>query len=72
MFIYGALCPFWVMVTRVSKNLMFDGMIYDNLMFLTYVFAMIALGAGHNLGAFQWFGVGLMILGSIMMRVTSF
>jgi hypothetical protein len=51
---------------------MFDGMVYDNLMFLTYVFTMVALGAGHNLGTIQWCGVGLMVLGSVMMRVTSF
>jgi hypothetical protein len=71
MFVFGALCPLWIIVTRVSKNIMFDGMIYDNLMFLTYVFTMVALGAGSGLNSFQWCGVGLMVLGSIMMRITT-
>jgi hypothetical protein len=70
MFAYGALCPFWLIISRVSKNILFDGMLYDNILFTTYIFTMIALGAGEKFTVHQWIGVALVALGSIMMRVT--
>ena len=68
-FAFGALCPFWVIVSRISKNLLFDGMLYDNLMFLTYVFTMMALGCGAKFGVHQWIGVALVAFGSVLMRI---
>ena len=68
-FIFGAICPFWVIISRLSKNLLFDGMLYDNLMFLTYIGTMVALGCGAKLMMHQWVGVGLIVVGSIMMRI---
>ena len=67
-FIYGALCPFWVIVSRVSKNILFDGIIYDNVMFLTYVLTMLYLGQAAHFAAHHWLGLGLVVLGSVMLR----
>lgn len=68
MFAYGAACPLWLIVSRISKNLLFDGVLYDNLMFLTYVGAMIFLGAHARMTAHQWVGLGLVVLGSVLLR----
>jgi len=68
-FIFGAICPFWVIITRTSKNLLFDGILYDNIMFLTYTLTIICLGGADKFVTHQWFGLGLVVLGSILMRI---
>jgi cytochrome c biogenesis protein CcdA len=68
-FAWGAVCPLWIVVSRISKNLLFDGMLYDNLMFLTYVGTMLFLGAGAKLAAHQWLGLAMIVAGSVLIRV---
>ncbi len=68
-FVFGAICPFWVIVSRISNRLLFDGMLYDNIMFLTYVSTLIFLGAHAKMSIHQWVGIGLVVIGSIMMRI---
>jgi len=70
MFIYGAMCPFWVIVSRVSKNILFDGMLYDNIMFLTYITTLIVLKSGDKFLPHHWIGLGLVVLGSVLMRIS--
>lgn len=70
MFIYGALCPLWLIISRISKNLIFDGMLYDNIMFLTYAVTMAIIGStASNFSALQWTGFGAVIIGSVLMRI---
>jgi uncharacterized membrane protein len=69
MFAWGALCPLWLVISRISKNITFDGMLYDNIMFLTFVGTMAVMGAGSKFEAHQWIGVALIVFGSILMRV---
>ena len=64
----GMFWPGWLVVSKISKNLLFDGMLYDNLLFLTYVMTMIYLGVGDKLLPHQWGGLGLIIFGSILLR----
>lgn len=59
MFVYGALWPGWIVVSRISKRLLFDGMLFDNLMFLTYVVTLMALGAHGKFTTHQWIGLFL-------------
>jgi len=68
MFAFGALCPLWLVVSRVSSNLLFDGMLYDNIMFLTYALTMLYLGAAEKMTSYQWIGLIFVIGGSIIMR----
>lgn len=70
MSVYGLLCPFWLIISRISKNLLFDGMLYDNIMFLTYVTTMILLKSGDKFLPHHWVGLGLVVFGSILMRVS--
>ena len=66
--VFGLLCPFWAIVSRISKNILFDGILYDNIIFLTYIFTMIYLGAAEKLTSWQWFGLALVVSGSVVMR----
>jgi hypothetical protein len=38
-------------------------------MFLTYATTLCILGAGHKLAPHQWAGLGLIVAGSVMMRI---
>jgi hypothetical protein len=69
MYVYGIVWPGWIVISRISKRLLFDGMLYDNIMFLTYVGTMIYLGAHAKLSMHQWLGVALVVIGSILMRI---
>ena len=40
------MCPLWAIASRISKNLIFDGMLYDIVMFATYVITM-EIGRAH-------------------------
>jgi len=69
LFLWGAFCPLWLIVSRITKNITFDGMLYDNIMFLTFIGTMTMLGAGSKFATHQWIGVALIILGSVLMRI---
>ena len=53
LFFLGAVCPFWVIVSRISKRLYFDGMLYDVLAFVSFNAALALLGAGLDLLCFS-------------------
>lgn len=67
-FILG-LCPLWAIVTRISKNLIFDGMLYDIVLTLTFTITLIFLGGGKAFSNFNWMGLFLVILGFIFMKI---
>ena len=68
-FIWGAVFQLWWIVSRISKNIVFDAMLYDNIMFLAYSLTLILLGCGDHFAKHQWFGVLLILIGSIVMRI---
>jgi len=61
--------PLWPLVSRVSKNILFDGMLFDNLLFLAFAVAMVCLGQAVHFGPLQWVGLGAVVTGSVLMRV---
>ena len=69
MFVIGTVGQLWVLVSTFSKRLIFDGMLYDNIVFLTYAFVFLMLGCGANLRTHQWLGFALVVFGSILMRL---
>jgi len=69
MAVFGALCPLWLLVSWVSKRLFIDGVIYDQLMLVTYYATMIALGQGVKFTTYQWVGVGFLLTGGVLMRI---
>jgi len=70
LFAFGLLAtPTWLIVARLSKNLVFDGMLYDNLMFLTYVITLLLLKCGDKFQVIHWVGLSFIVLGSVLMRI---
>ena len=63
------LTPLWVAVSRVSKNLMWDGMLYDNLLFQSFAGWMLSFGVGKGFGPIQWAGLTAVVIGSVLMRL---
>jgi hypothetical protein len=65
----GALCPFWIVVARYSKNLIFDGLLYDNMILGGFLVTTTALGVGIGFSTHNWVGVGLVVAGFILMKL---
>jgi hypothetical protein len=68
-FLIGALCPFWILVARYSKNIIFDGMLYDHVLFLSFIVTTWYLGFADGFNSKNWLGLSLVIVGFIMMRL---
>lgn len=65
--IIGAL-PLWSFVSRASKNLVFDGLLYDFLIVTSYTITMVLLTNSK----FAWYntvGVLLMICGLLLVKI---
>jgi len=66
--VFGAF-PLWLLISKHSKDVMFDGMIYDIVLFLG-----CAIGAGfftgkiYSFNTTQWFGFLLVVLGFFMVK----
>lgn len=62
-------CPFWAIVSRNSKNIVFDGLLYDILMFLTYTGTMLILGSANKFETHQWVGLFVVFVGFVLMKI---
>ena len=69
MWVLGGIFQLWVIVSAVSKNLLFDAMLYDNLLFLSYTIPLILWGCATKFVAHQWIGLVLIVIGSILIRL---
>lgn len=66
--IIGAL-PLWLVTSRWSKNIFFDGMLYDCVMIVSYALATAYFtGKLSSLGPVQWSGMVLIIVALWMIR----
>lgn len=63
-----SIIPVFPLVARFSKNLLWDGMLFDLVMFFSYVLTLLALGAGKAFNHVQWLGFALTLIGFIMMK----
>ncbi|KKM01711.1 hypothetical protein LCGC14_1791710 [marine sediment metagenome] len=61
--------PLWALVTRVSSNLLIDGIIYDVIMMISFTVGLVILGASSGFTILQYVGLGLAICGLILMKV---
>ena len=61
--------PIWLCTSKFSKDLIFDGMLYDVLMFVGY--SLGALYFTHKLSSFtvsQWAGMLLVVMGLFLVK----
>ncbi len=66
--VVGAL-PLWLVTSRWSKDLFFDGMLYDCVMFVSYAVATAYFtGKLSSLGIVQWSGMVLIVIAFWMIK----
>lgn len=68
MMIFG-LCPLWAIISRYSKNLIYDGMIYDLIILIGVYGGMVLMGAGQNFSTPQWIGTIFVLVGLVIIKV---
>ena len=75
---YGALYVFlgsllsallWVWVSKVSKNLLIDGIIFDVVVVVVYAGAYVYLGFAAGFTWLNWAGLAAAVLGLAMMKI---
>lgn len=59
----------WCVVSRISDNLLFDDALYANVLFLSAFLTLYFLGCGGKMVFWQYVGVVLLVVGSVLMRV---
>ena len=69
MFITGAVCPLWLLISRNTQNLLFDGVLYDILMFLSFTLTLLVIGEGQNWGFTQYLGLFLILTGLVLLKI---
>jgi len=59
----------WVWVTKVSKNLIFDSLLYDIILVITFTSSFVFLKCGQSFSIMNWIGLITAIIGLILMKV---
>lgn len=67
LWIIGAL-PIWVIISRYSKNILVDAMLYDTLLVITYTIG-IAYFGDKVLTPMNYAGIALMFAGLLMVKL---
>lgn len=66
----GMCCPFfWSVVSRYSKRIYFDGMLFDVVVFMAYAITIAVVGRGDSFSTRQWIGVIVVTIGFILMAI---
>ena len=61
--------PGWAIVSRYTKNILQDGLIYDLIMIIAFPITMIWIGEAKNFIWTQWLGLVLTIGGLVLMKL---
>jgi hypothetical protein len=59
----------WVWVSRISKNLLLDNILYDIIMSLSYTGTFILLKYGESFTPLNWVGIALAVIGLVLMKI---
>lgn len=66
----SSLLPVWVFVAKHSKDLIFDGIVYDLAVLIPYVVGtMYFTHAFHELKFINYFGLVIIVIGMILFKV---
>lgn len=61
--------PLWATISRVSKNLMFDGMLFDVLLFITYAVSFMLLEKHYvTFKPLNYIGIVLVLIGMLLIK----
>ena len=61
--------PLWALVTRVSKNLVLDALIYDIVMLTFFYLGLMIFGSMSGFSTSQYIGLGIALCGLIIMKI---
>jgi hypothetical protein len=62
--------PIWAIIARYSKSLIFDGLLYDTLLIVSYTVAVVAFSNKTiSLNAIQTSCVGIIVLALIIFKI---
>lgn len=61
--------PMFPLISRYSNNLLIDGIIYDIVIFFSYLITLFFLGCATKFTVITWLGVLLTIIGMVLMKV---
>lgn len=59
----------WPFISKLSKNLIFDGMLYDTLMCIFYATGFIIFGAGKDFTLINYIGMGVAVIGFFLIKL---
>lgn len=63
------LSPLWATISRVSKNLLFDGMLFDLIIFTTYAVTFMILEQHYlSFKLTNYAGIAMVIVGMILIK----
>ena len=65
-----SLIPTWSLTSYFSRNLIFDGLLFDTTLVISSVIIFAFLGQAHGFNIINWIGVGLVIAGLVMARLS--
>lgn len=65
---YAAI-PFWAIVSKISKNLVIDGIIFDTCVMLGFFLGLFYIGETHSLTIIQWIGLGFAFFGLLLLKL---
>jgi len=61
--------PLWTIVAKVTKNMMFDALLYDLIMFTAFTGALIKMGACKSFNCLQWVGLTMCLIGFVIIKI---
>lgn len=63
------LVPLWAIVSKYTKNLLFDALLYDILLFTAFALTTVIIGGtGEHFGVKQWIGLGVIAIGFVLLK----
>jgi hypothetical protein len=61
--------PLWALVSRYSNNLLFDGLLYDILVFIVYAIMFVWLEQHYlSFRPINYIGIGVILVGMMMLK----
>lgn len=61
--------PVWFFVAKYSKNLLFDGLLYDIILTLSYALTFIYLGYSSGFSLYNWMGLFLAFIAIFLLKI---
>ena len=59
----------WPLLSKYSKNILFDGLLHDFIVFMTFYGTLIIMGSASTFSTTQWIATTMIILGFILFKL---